>query len=252
MSASPVGFEEAAIDALMAHAGRATLPYQPAHRGEGHATAFWFNELVRTDADGETVRPYLVTAAEPTRVDLAEVTLRPELCDPAPSASKVVMTDFAQGWTVLPGLGVAVLPTAALEAYAERKGWRWSTDEITDGLAARAEDTARIGQDPVTAYVLGHEADDERRQAVVVGALARAADGSVRWGGRLPEGCVGAPAFMGLPLKGNAFKLVCVGVALPADDHGFGHHPVATFDAIRTALAPAADRPARRWWPRRR
>ncbi|WP_162473543.1 hypothetical protein [Streptomyces hokutonensis] len=46
-----------------------------------------------------------------------------------------------------------------------------------------------------------------------------------------------------------------MGVALPRDDHGFGHHPVATFDAVRRALrALGADAPPRRrrWWQRRR
>ncbi|MBT2418631.1 hypothetical protein J7F01_12275 [Streptomyces sp. ISL-22] len=254
------GLEQATVDAILAHAARATLPFQRAHRPGPYATAFWFNDLVGHDGDTELVRQYLVTAAEPTRMDLAEVTLRPQLGDPAPTAGKLLMTDFADGWTHLDNVGVAVQPAAGLHAYARRKGWTWTTDEITDGIAARAQDIARIGGDPMRAYVLGHDVGEggERSQMVAVGALARATDESVRWGGELPEGCVGAPVFLGLPQEGDSFKLVCAGVTLPPDDHGFGRHRVATFDQIRDSLrttAPTtpstpAERP-RRWWRRR-
>ncbi|MFI6468138.1 hypothetical protein [Streptomyces sp. NPDC050528] len=254
---------EATVDAIVGRIGGATLPLQEAHREGGHATLFWFNELVESAPDGDVVRQFLVTAGESTRgVDFAEVTIRPSLCDPAPSAEKLVMTDFAESWTHLGDLGVAIMPTAGLHAYADRKGWRWNTDEITDGIAARDGDIARIGAEPVVAYVLGHDVDPDggaRDQVAVVGKVARAADGTVRWGGRLPQGCVGAPVFMSVPLDDDSFKLVCVGVALPPDEHGFGHHPVVTFDAIRQALdALGAEAPApvvpprkRRWWQRR-
>jgi len=259
---------EATVDAIVGHAGGATLPFQEAHREGHHATFFWFNELLDSGPDGgEVVRQFLVTAGELTRIDLAEVTVRPSLCDPAPSAGKLLITDFAEGWTHLGDsgdLGVAVMPAAVLHTYADRKGWRWNTDEITDGVAARDEDIARIGAEPVVAYVLGHDVDPDdgaRDQAAVVGEVARASDGTIRWGGRLPQGCVGAPVFMSVPLDGNSFKLVCVGVALPPDDRDFGHHPVATFDAVRRALtalgpetlAPTSTTPPRkpRWWQRR-
>ncbi|MFI7408364.1 hypothetical protein ACIBU0_06815 [Streptomyces sp. NPDC049627] len=259
------GLEQATVDAILGHAARATLPFQHAHRPGPYATAFWFNDLVGHDGDTDLVRQYLVTAAEATRMDLAEVTLRTQLGDPAPTADKLMMTDFSDGWIHLDGLGVAVQPAAGLHAYAERKGWRWTTDEITDGIAARTGDIVRIGADPTPAFALGHDVgeDGERHQAVAVGALARAADGTVRWGGELPEGFVGAPVFLSLSQGGDSFKLVCAGVILPADDHGFGHHPVARFDHIResvreapdtttpTSSAPApAERP-RRWWRRR-
>ncbi|WP_327344647.1 hypothetical protein [Streptomyces europaeiscabiei] len=273
---------DATIDAVIDHAGGATLPFKQANRETNHATAFWFNELVESGPDGDVIRQYLVTAGALTRIDLAEVTLRPSLGIPAPSASTLAMLDFAEGWIHLGTLGVAVLPTSGLHAYAERKGWRWNTDEITDGIAAQGEDIARIGKDPIAAYALCHDVgpeDGERDQAVVVGALARADDGTIRWAGALPQGCVGAPVFTALPQgvsgEGTSFKLVCAGVALPPDDHGFGHHPVTTFDAIREALrtvsaetpppptpyepptAPSLSAPMtteprkRRWWHRR-
>ncbi|MGW3107418.1 hypothetical protein [Streptomyces sp. NPDC001100] len=260
---------ETVAGAIVERVGGATLPFQEATGREGsHSTLFWFNELVESTPDGDVVRQYLVTAGECTRgVDIAEVTIRPSLCDPAPSAEKLLIPDFAEGWTHLGDsgdLGVAMMPSADLHTYADRKGWRWNTDEITDGIAAKDEDIARIGAEPVVAYVLGHDVDPDdgaRDQAVVVGKVARAGDGTIRWGGRLPQGCVGAPVFMFVPLGGDNFKLVCVGVALPPDGRDFGHHPVATFDAVRRALdaldsetpAPTAAVPprGRRWWRRR-
>ncbi len=257
-------FHDAAIDAIVSHTGRSTLPFQRANRGEQHATAFWFNELVETTGEEEVVRQYLVTASGPASVELAEFTLRPDLCTPVMSAEKLMMIDFAEGWTHLGDLGVAVMPTTGLHAYSARKGWSWTTDEITDGIAATEEDIADLGEAPIAAYVLGHITEGgDREQAVVVGRVARTGDGTIQWVGDLPQGCVGAPVFIGAGLGGNSFKLVCVGVAVPSD----GQHGIAPFDRIRAALRslpsgipPAFDGTAarprtmeskRRWWQRR-
>ena len=54
----------------------------------------------------QVVRQYLVTAGGSARVELAEFTLRPDLCTPEMSAEKLMMIDFAEGWTHLgAGLG---------------------------------------------------------------------------------------------------------------------------------------------------
>lgn len=53
---------------------------------------------------------HLVTVGEPARAEIAEFTLRPKPCNPAPSAEKLLVTGFADGWTHLDGLGVAVRP----------------------------------------------------------------------------------------------------------------------------------------------
>ncbi|AUG80823.1 hypothetical protein CFP65_6156 [Kitasatospora sp. MMS16-BH015] len=235
------------VNAVLASAARATLPFQQAHTDRHRGTAFWYNHLVESTPDEDIVRQYLVTAEALTRYDLAQWTLRTALCEPAMSAELLLMTEFAAGWTRFDGLGVAVLPTAVLDAHAERKGWRWTTDEITDGLAATAEDIAAIGPEPISAYVLGHDVGevdhpggvgrgrDERLQAVLVGAVARTSDGVVRWSAPLPEGCAGAPVFIARPLGGGRFQLICVGLVLP----GEGPAEIATFDRIRTAVAEA-------------
>ncbi|MGR7000538.1 hypothetical protein ACU686_24970 [Yinghuangia aomiensis] len=260
------GVQHATINAIADNAGRATLPFRRAHRAEEYATAFWFNELLETTADGETIRQYLVTAGEPARVETAEFTLRPELCAPTMSAEKLLVSDFADGWTHLPDLGVAVTSTTWLHAHGARKGWEWTTDEITDGIAAKAEDIAALGKEPVPAYLLGHDVNAEngaREQAVVVGTVRRDRRGGVTWAGDAPQGCVGAPVFVGVSLGDASFRLVCIGVLLP----GRGSHPITTFDRIRTALSnlaadatrdaeatgqtPRTPEPKRRWWPRR-
>lgn len=156
------------------------------------------------------------------------------------------------------------MPTGGLHALARRKQWEWATDEITDGLAARAEDVAAVGAEPVPAYVLGHDVGPDRTdrpQAVVVGNVVRGTDdGRVWWNGTVPVGCVGAPVFVGVPLGDQRFKLVCLGVVLPAVG---SRHPVATFDGIRSAVRELPDpsssttsgTPAtapRRWWRRAR
>ncbi|MFJ8859963.1 hypothetical protein ACIRD8_16190 [Streptomyces sp. NPDC102451] len=230
---------DAIINAIMANAGRSTLAFAQAHADRWHGTAFWFNDLIDSTPDSEVISQYLVTAAEVTRYDLGELTLRPELCEPVGSAEKLLMTDFADGWTVLGDLGVAVMPTAGLHAHGSRKGWSWATDEITDGLAARHEDIARIGAEPLPAYILGHdvgEPDGERLQAVVVGQVARGTDGHVRWDSTVPEGCAGAPVFVGEELGDDRLKLVCVGLVLP----GGKQNRIATFDRIRTAVRESA------------
>ncbi|MGW0786947.1 hypothetical protein ACWD04_01535 [Streptomyces sp. NPDC002911] len=83
---------DAITNAVMADAGRSPLAFEQANAGRGHGTASWFNDLVESTPDSEVIRQYLVTAAEVTRDDLGEFTLRPELCEPVMSAEKLVVT----------------------------------------------------------------------------------------------------------------------------------------------------------------
>jgi hypothetical protein len=65
--ANQTGVQRATVTAIIDNAGRATLPFERAHRPGPYATAFWFNELVETTADGEVVRQFLVTATRTRR-----------------------------------------------------------------------------------------------------------------------------------------------------------------------------------------
>ncbi|MBQ0846819.1 hypothetical protein J8N05_01110 [Streptomyces sp. BH-SS-21] len=158
------------------------------------------------------------------------------------------MADFAEGWTHLGDLGVAVMPTTGLHAHGARKGWRWATDEITDGVAATEQDIVDLGDAPVAAYLLGHvvDGDGSREQAVVVGEITHTRSGGIHWEGDLPRECVGAPVFISVRLggRGHRFKLVRVGVAVHADGRPLRPHPrrPGRPDRPRPALGPAGRR----------
>ncbi|SNY73491.1 hypothetical protein [Paractinoplanes atraurantiacus] len=229
---------EQVIDLILQNAARATLPFREEPGGRLQGTAFWYNDLI----EGEVYVQYLLTAEALTSFDVAAWTLRPELADPAPSAQGALTLDFAAQWKRLPRIGVAAMPAAHMHAYADRKGWRWTTDEITDGLAATESDIATIGRTPVPAYVLGHYAGGERDQIVVVGEVALDQRGRLRWNGDILAGLVGAPVFTDIPRPGGSSKLVCLGVALPDE--------IAPFDRIRKEVAALRARPGRRWWKR--
>ncbi len=194
--------QTAIINAIISTAGRSTLPIRQAPSDRNPGTAFWFDDPVGAGDDPDEVRQYLVTADALTRCDLGELLLRAELCEPALNTDVLLLPGFADQWSRLDELGVAVLPTAGLHAHGERKGWRWTVDEITDATAARDEDIARIGTRPVPAVVLGHQVDgplNDRPQTVLTGHVTRSADGVVRWDRGIPEGCVGAPVFILAP-----------------------------------------------------
>jgi hypothetical protein len=201
-------------------------------------------------APGEVYLQYLITAEGLTGFDMGDFTLRAEVGDPAPSADHVIVTGFAAGWTRLPRVGIALMPAQTMHAYADRKGWKWDTDQITDGLAAREADVATIGRTPVDACVVGHDVGEagERDQAVVVGSVVLDPRGRLRRTTRMPPGCVGAPVFIDLPLGGRARKLVCLGVVLP----GEAYNEIAGFDRIRTEVAALVVPPSPPWWKRRK
>lgn len=175
-----------------------------------------------------------MTAAGVTRYDLAQWTLRPELCQPRMSAELLLMPKFEDQWITLPDLSVAVMPAGGLHEHAARKGWHWSTDEVTEGIAATPADLAAIGADSVPSLILGHDVGPswERTQAVVIGGVSRGTDGAVRRDRAMPDGCVGAPVFTGLPRDDGNWKLVCLGVVLP----GARLNALAPFDRIRAAV----------------
>jgi hypothetical protein len=245
-------------DSVRQVAARATLPFQAARADRSFATAFWFNDLVEVAGDHEVIRQYLVTAARRTRFEVGQLTLREEVVDDAERAVDILaMGGFAKRWTPLEGLGVAVMPTVDMHLHAERKGWAWESQEITDGLAAREEDIASIGAEPLAAYVLGHavdetaERDPDRPQRMLAGHVSRPTpDATLTWSGpALPDGFDGAPVFAGLALPDDQVKLLCLGAALTGAQPG---DPVVVtpFDRMRPAVRALAPRRKRRWWQR--
>ncbi|MFI1096734.1 hypothetical protein [Streptomyces sp. NPDC020917] len=266
-------------NAVRAAAGRATLPFQAARADRSFATAFWYNDLVEAGPGREVIRQYLVTAEARTRFELGQFTLREGLASPELPADELVLPSFAKKWTRLGGLGVAVMPTTDLHIHAEKRGWSWTTDEVTAGLAAQPADIALIGAEPLPAYVLGHAVDQEggrkhpeRPQVLLAGAVTRTSDdptAPVRWTTPLPEGFDGAPVFAALPMDDDQVKLVCLGLVLPgarpatvpdsrpAPDGAPGASApaasatVVTFDLLRPAIHAVTPSRKRRWWQSR-
>lgn len=263
-------------EAIRAAAGRATLPFQAARADRSFATAFWYNDFVETDGDHEVIRQYLVTAESRTRYELGQFTLRDGLVAPELPADELVLPSFAKKWTRLGDLGVAVMPTTDLHIHAEKRGWHWTTEEVTAGLAARPADIALIGAEPLPAYVLGHGVDEEsggkhpaRPQVLLAGAVTRTSDdptAPVRWTTPLPEGFAGAPVFAALPMDDDQVKLVCLGLVLPAARRAAASVPapagapgtstpadsatVVTFDLLRPAVHAVTPSRKRHWWQR--
>lgn len=248
--------------AVLDVAARATLPFQAARADRNFGTAFWYNDLVEVGDDREMIRQYLVTAEPLTRYELGQFTLRDGIAEPELPADELVLPGFAKKWSRAGDLGVAVMPTVELHLHAERKGWSWASQEVTAGLAAQPEDIAGLGAEPVPAYALGHEvAGDpgarhpERPQTLLTGTVTRtsedAPEGALHWSGPLPEGCVGAPVFAGLPHADGQVKLVCLGMLLPGGPDAPGDSGVvATFDTLRPAIHALSPSRKRHWWQR--
>jgi hypothetical protein len=255
--------------AVLNAAGRATLPFQAARTDRSFGTAFWYNDLVESTSDREVVRQYLVTAERRTRYEIGQFTLRDGIAEPELPADELVMPGFVKKWTALGGLGVAAMPTTDLHVHAERRGWRWTTDEITSGLAAQPDDIALLGPEPLPAYLLGHRVvrvpdvkSPDRPQAVLQGTVTRSGpEAPARWSGPLPTGFAGAPLFSALPMPDEQIKLVCLGLVLPLEDPAAASAAdadaaepeggtVVTFDLLRTAIHVLTPDLKRHWWQR--
>lgn len=219
---------------LIGLVGRGTFPVSQI--ADGHEScAFLFNDLLASDSDGETVATWILTADAMTYIDAGVFDIRPDMTeDGSPSAEKVIVRKYEQTWYHFPNIGVAAMPMAVLRDYSARKGWAWSTQEITDGLAANAHDIAHLGDVQHTILVLGHPADQRNRPPGVAVARIDMRDGVPTLLGSAGRGFIGAPAFVAFPASSdsNGLLLKCIGVVLPGD----AAHPIATFDKIRPLL----------------
>jgi hypothetical protein len=221
---------------LIGLVGRGTFPISQI--ADGHEScAFLFNDLLASDDDGDTVATWILTADALTYTDFGAFGIRPEMTeDGVPSAEKVIVTKYEQTWYHFPDIGVAAMPMAVLRDYSARKGWAWSTQEVTDGLAANARDIADLGEEQHTILVIGHPADRRSRAPGVTVARIDMRGGVPTLLGGADRGFIGAPAFVAFPNPAlpdsGGLLLKCIGVVLPGD----ATHPIATFDKIRTQL----------------
>lgn len=221
---------------LTGQVGRGTFPMS--RIADGHEScAFLFNDLLSSDDDGDTVAAWILTADAMTYSDYGVFGIRPEMTeDGAPSAEQVIITEYEQSWYHFPDIGVAAMPMAVLRDYSASKGWAWSTQEITDGLAANAKNFADLGEEQNTILVIGHPTDQRNRPPGVAVARIDMRGGVPTLLGSLDRGFIGAPAFVAFPKPdssdSNELLLKCIGVVLPGD----ATHPIATFDKIRPLL----------------
>lgn len=205
---------------------------------DGHEScAFLFNDLLASGNDGSTVATWILTADAMTYTDAGVFGIRPEMTeDGVPSAENVIVTRYQRAWYHFPDIGVAAMPMAVLRDYSARKGWAWSTQEITDGLAASARDIAGLGEEQHTVLVIGHLADQRNRPTGTAVARIGMRGGVPALLGRADRGFIGAPAFVAFPNPAapdsGELMLKCIGVVLPGD----ATHPIATFDRIRPLL----------------
>jgi hypothetical protein len=221
---------------LTGRVGRGTFPMSRV--ADGHEScAFLFNDLLASGDDGETVATWILTADAMTYIDAGAFNIRPEMTkDGAPSAEQVIVTNYEQSWYHFPDIGVAAMPMAVLRDYSARKGWAWSTQEITDGLAASARDIANLGEVQHTILMLGHPTGLRNRPPGVAVARIDMRGGVPTLLGSADRGFIGAPAFVAFPnpaaSDSDELLLKCIGVVLPGD----AAHPIATFDKIRPLL----------------
>ncbi|MFD0576008.1 hypothetical protein [Dactylosporangium darangshiense] len=222
------------VDAILEHWSACTLPLG---QGPRAGTAFFYNELVDSTPEGERVREWWLTADRLTRTKVGEVRLRPDLIKPAGAASDyLAVPDFEKMWSRRSG--VAVMRTFFLHEHAAKKGWSWAAAQITEGVAAKAQDVRAVDAQPRRAYALGHvtrepgEPGEQRPLAVATSTIARDPDGVVRWQGSLPDGFAGGPIFVTERQGDRAFRLLCLGLVASPDSNP----DVLTFDAIRSLI----------------
>ncbi|GAA1638276.1 hypothetical protein ACFQY4_43670 [Catellatospora bangladeshensis] len=219
---------------ILEHWSGCTLPLG---QGRDAGTAFFYNELVESTPEADSVREWWVTADRLTRTKVGEVRLRPDLIEPAGAAADyLAVTDFGESWSRRSG--AAVMRTHVLHEHAARKGWSWTAAQVTEGVAAKAEHVRAVGGEPRRAYALGHvtrdlgEPGERRPLAVAASNVARDPDGVVRWQGPLPDGFAGGPVFVADPRGGRELVLRCLGLLSSA-----GRNPsLVTFDTVRALI----------------
>jgi hypothetical protein len=217
---------------------RATVPVGEPRRG-ATGTAFVYNHLLESRWRSDRVIEFLITAGTVAQGEVGEIQLRPDMIEPSGGASDVLlMMRFADQWTHDEPSGAAFMAFAGLHEHGRRQGWRWTTQEVTDGVAARPDDVKRIGDEPQLAYVLGHGAQGGARPLLLLrGKVSRDQQGTIRWRAPAEDGLAGSPVFVPQATD-RGIRLVCLGVLLVGGQDG----PIATFDLVRQAIAAAVQR----------
>jgi hypothetical protein len=179
--------------------GRALIPLMPGPNRAVGGTAFLYNHLLNRGSGDEpdTYATFLITARGMTTGEYGFLGIPRHMVSDPRAAEHLVFQGWSHAWQhpADARFALAALPYHHLAAHAERKGWTWCTDEVTDGMLHSGDHLA-VRRGELAAY--GYEADGvdviARQQPVL-----RAVD-IVRTGDGTP-GISGAPAsFVGAPI----------------------------------------------------
>ncbi len=118
--------------------GRALLLLMPGPNRAVGGTAFLYNHLVNRGSDDEpdAYVTFLITARSMTTGEYGFLGIPRHMVSDPDAAEHLVFRDWSHAWQhpADERFGLAALPYYHLAVHAERKGWSWRTDEVTDGM----------------------------------------------------------------------------------------------------------------------
>jgi len=227
--------------AVLGLEGSALLP--------GGGTLFLFNHLLQaasTPDDPDLVFEFLVTSRSVASGELATIGLGRHMVSEAPSSS-MIFRPWSESWMLPsnPADDLAMMPFAGLRSHAAAKGWRWNTQEVTDGMLLKVGETIHVSAtEPAAAY--GYERSQpeqllaNKRPELRRVRLTPEPNGSVSVSGVSPA-FSGAPVLALSSVGSNQLRFVVVGmvgsVATGAPSESSSTLPLTGAWTIRRAAA---------------
>jgi len=222
---------------------RALLPLMP---GPSHAvggTAFLYNHLL-THGSGDEPDDYvtfLISARAMTTGEYGFLGIPRHMVSDPRAAEQLVFQGWSHAWQrpANERFALAALPYYHLAAHAERKGWSWCTDEVTDGMLHSGDQLA-VWRGELAAY--GYEAEGVHgiagQQPVLRAVdIVLARDGTPGISGA-PASFVGAPVVALTPRADGKLGFFVVGMV----GEGQLDAGTAQADPLRPQVSAAAIR----------
>ena len=197
--------------------GQALIPLMPGPNRAVSGTAFLFNHLLASGSGEEpdAYVTFLITAPGMTTGETGFLGIPRHMVSDPGAAEYLVFSDWSHAWQhpAQERFGLAALPYYHLAAHAERKGWSWHTDEVTDGMLHSGDQLA-VWRGELAAY--GYEADGvdgiAHQQPVLRAVdIVPARDGSPGISG-VPASFVGAPIVALTPRADGKLGFFIVGM----------------------------------------
>ena len=211
---------------------RALIPLMSGPNRAVGGTTFLYNHLL-TSGKGDEATAYvtfLITAPGMTTGDYGFFGIPRHMVSDPGAAEHLVSQGRSHAWQrpADERVGLAALPYYHLAAHAERKGWSWCTDEVTDGTLYSGGHLA-VWRGELAVY--GYEADGAegiaRQQPVLRAVDIVSADGGTPGVSGVPASFVGAPIVALTPRADGNLGFFVVGMV------GEGQ-----FDADTTQVGP--------------